>query len=516
MRCRAGAEATKPVDLWYLLIAFLLVLVNAFFAMAEYSLVRIRASRLEELIREGRRAARLIRYAVERIDGYLSAVQLGITMTSLGLGWVGEPALGRLIQRLIPALAERVAAGLALSLSFTLAFLLITALHILFGELVPKLTAISNPERAAAFTIYPMTGFYFLSFLPIQLLRRAANGVLRLFGARGVTASQLHSEDEIKILLEQREEEGELSLRRLLMFENLFDFGRARVREVMTPRGSIAYLSCARRWEENLMVMMQRKASRYPVCREDLDTVAGYVHVKDLAFEYMSGEKEPDLLAVRRPLLYFREDTPLEEAVRRLQYNRISLAVVLNQRKKVAGLISLEDLLEEIVGEIRDEFENAPQVRLSRAFVSEAVDLNVCALDRFELLRQAVGRLHATRPIFDYGDALEQVYQRERGLSSALGHEAAFPHARIQSLAEPLFTFLRCPDGVELGAPDGKPVRLGFLILTPFTEPTAQLQLLSQLARLVLNTPLKQRLLEAENTAEVAEVIGAFESTIPL
>ena len=504
------------MDLLYLLIAVLLILVNAFFAMAEYSLVRIRSSRLEELVRQGKRSARLIRYAVDHLDGYMSAVQLAITMTSLGLGWVGEPAVGRLFQRLIPALIGRAAHGLALSLSFTLAFLLITAMHIVFGELVPKLMAVSSTERAASLTIYPMTGFYFLSFLPMQLLRRTANGVLRLFGGRRMESSDLHSEDEIKILLEEREEEGELSLQRLLMFENLFDFGRARLREVMTPRGSIAYLSCARRWEENLMVMMQRKASRYPVCRDDLDTVEGYVHVKDLAFEYMTGEKEPDLLALKRPLLYFREDTPLEEALRQLQYDRISLAVVRSKNRKVVGLISLEDLLEEIVGEIRDEFERAPQVRLSRAFVPEAVDLNVCVADRFELLRLAVSRLHAARPVFDPRDALEQVYQRERGMSSALGREAAFPHARIQSLAEPLFTFLRCPDGIDLGAPDGKPVRLGFLILTPFSEPTAQLQLLSQLARLAVNAPLRQRLLEAENTAEVSEVIGAFESTIPL
>jgi len=504
------------MDLLYLLLAIAQILVNAFFAMAEYSLVRIRSSRLEELIREGRRSARLVRYAVDHLDGYMSAVQLGITMTSLGLGWVGEPAAGRLFQRLIPALTGRVADGLALSLSFTLAVLLMTATHIVFGELVPKLMAVSSAERTAAFTIYPMTGFYFLSFLPMQLLRRTANGVLRLFGGQRLEAGSLHSEDEIKILLEEREEEGELSLQRLLMFENLFDFGRARVREVMTPRGSIAYLSCARSWEENLTVMMQRKASRYPVCRDDLDTGEGYVHVKDLAFEYMTSEKEPDLLALKRPLLYLREDTPLEEALRRLQFNRTNLAVVRTERKKVVGLISLEDLLEEIVGEIRDEFEHAPQVRLSKAFVSEAVDLNVCAGDRFELLRQAVARLHAARPSFAHRDALAQVYQREPGLSSALGHEAAFPHARIQSLTEPLFTFLRCPDGVDLGAPDGKPVRLGFLILTPFTEPTAQLQLLSQLARLVLNTPRKQRLLEAESPAEIAEVIGAFESTIPL
>jgi CBS domain containing-hemolysin-like protein len=504
------------VDWIYLLIALLLIGVNAFFAMAEYSLVRIRESRLEELVRKGKRLAGLIRFAVDHIDGFMSTVQLGITMTSLGLGWVGEPAVARLIQKLLPMLEKPVATGIAYSASFLLAFLLITGLHILFGELVPKLMAIRNPERYGRFTILPLTGLYYLSFLPMQLLRRAANGILRLARIKEGATEEMHSEDEIKILLEEREEEGELSLQRLLMFENLFDFGHTLAREVMTPRGSIAYLSCARKWEENLTVMMQYKRSRYPVCQDEIDTVQGYVHIKDLAFEYMSGQKEPDLLELRRPILVFQETTPLEECLRQFQTRRVSLAVVLNKRKKVLGLLSMEDVLEEVVGEIRDEFERPPRVQLSAAFVAEACDLHGCAPDRTEFLRRAVARLHAARPTFNLNDAVDHVLLREKGLSSALGHETAFPHARIQSLHDSLFTFLRCDEGIDFKAPDGKPVRMAFLILTPYYEPVAQLNLLSKLAKLVLNTPLRERLLEAESSEEIKEVITAFESTIPL
>jgi CBS domain containing-hemolysin-like protein len=504
------------MDYLHLAIAVLLIAVNAFFAMAEYSLVRIRESRLEELSRQGRRLARLIRFAVDHLDGFMSTVQLGITMTSLGLGWVGEPAAARLISRLFPLLDRSATTGLAASLSFLVAFLLITALHILFGELVPKLMAVRNPERYAAFTILPMTGFYYLAFVPMQLLRRAANGILRLAGIKPSPAEEVHSEDEIKILLEQREEEGGLSLQRLLMFENLFDFGHTVVREVMTPRGSIAYLSCARKWEENLMVMMQYKRSRYPVCTDEIDSVRGYVHIKDLAFEYMAGEREPDLLELARPILSFQEGTMLEECLRRFQAKRVSLGVVLNKRKKVTGLISMEDVVEEIVGEIRDEFERPPRAALAAAFVSEACDLQVQAVDRYELLRAAVHRLHAARPVFKLEDAVEQVYHREKGLSSALGHETAFPHARIQSLSQPLFTFLRCKEGIDFRAPDGRPVRMAFLILTPYHEPLAQLALLSKLAKLVVNTPLRERLLEAETVEEVREVLTAFDETIPV
>ncbi len=504
------------MDLLHVGIAVLLIAVNAFFAMAEYSLVRIRESRLEELARQGKRLAGLIRFALDHLDGFMSTVQLGITMTSLGLGWVGEPAVARLIHRLFPLLDRPSATGIATSLSFLIAFLLITGLHILFGELVPKLMAVRNPERYASFTILPMTAFYYLAFVPMQALRRAANGVLRLAGVKPSAAEEVHSEDEIKILLEEREEEGELSLQRLLMFENLFDFGHTVAREVMTPRGSIAYLSCARAWEENLTVMMQYKRSRYPVCADEIDSVQGYVHIKDLAFEYMTGEREPDLLGLARPILTFQEGVSLEECLSRFQARRVSLAVVVNKRKKVTGLLSMEDLVEEIVGEIRDEFERPPRAALASAFVPEACDLEVQATDRFALLRAAVGRLHAARPVFKLEDAVEQVYHRERGLSSALGRETAFPHARIQSLAAPLFTFLRCKDGVDFRAPDGRPVRMAFLILTPYHEPLAQLALLSKLAKLVVNTPLRERLLEAESVAEVREVITAFEETIPL
>ncbi len=504
------------MDFIYLFAAVVLIMLNGFLAMAEYSLVRLRSSRLEELVRIGGRSARLISYASKHIDGYISSLQLGITMTSLGLGWVGEPAVARFIHRLIPHITGRALSDASYSVSLVLAFLIITGTHILFGELVPKLIAISSPERGSKLTIYPITALYYLSYVPMQLLRRTANGVLRIFGVRTKEIETIHSEEEIKILLGEREEEGELSLRRLLMFENLFDLGRSRAREVMTPRGSIAYLSRARQWEENLTVMMQRQASRYPVCRKDLDTYEGYIHVKDLAFECMTGVAGPDLSALKRPLLFFQEDTPLEECLRQLQFNRISLALVLDKRKKVAGLLSLEDLLEEIVGEIRDEFERIPEISLAKTFVPEATLLDEHADDRSTLLQRAVDALHAARPVFDAKDAFNQVYERERGLSSALGRETMFPHARLRSLAVPLFSFLKLKEGLDLKAPDTKPVRMVFLILTPYSEPAFQLRFLSQLARITTNESLRERLLEARDRHEIEEVIHAFEATVPL
>lgn len=499
-----------------LLAAALLIALNAFLALAEYSLVRLRSSRLEQMVRSGRKTARLVQFAVERIDGYLSAVQLGITMSSLGLGWVGEPAVAELLNRFLPLLWPGVATAVAYSISFTAAFLLITAVHILFGELVPKLLAIGRPERGALLTILPLTGLYYLSFIPMLGLRKAAAGVTRLIGGGREIGREVLSEEEIKIILEQREEQGGMSLQQLLIFENLFDFGRSGVREAMTPKHSIAFLSTTRTWKENLAVITERKESRYPVCRGDLDAVEGYVHIKDLAFRYMSGEFEPDLLEIRRPILRVPDSMPLAECLRRFQEQQVSLAVVLDREGRVAGLLSAEDIVEELVGEIRDEFDRRPPVRLTDAFVSEACNLQLPAGGKpSRAIRLALEKLHAIRPEFDRADALEELIRRERGLSSALGHGAAFPHARVRSLQRPLFSFCRGPADLAFSAPDGMPVRLMFLILTPYHEPASQLALLSKLARIVSTPSLRDRLLEADTIEEVREVISAFERSVP-
>jgi CBS domain containing-hemolysin-like protein/mannitol/fructose-specific phosphotransferase system IIA component len=497
------------------LVGLLLVAVNAFFAMAEYALVRLRPSRIEELSRQGRRLAPLIRFATEHLNDFLSAVQLAITMTSLGLGWVAEPGLAALLRGLVPALPAWLSETLAASVSFVLAFVVITALHITFGELLPKILAIRNPERAVTITIVPLTVMYYVAYVPMLVLNKTAAAVARWLSPRRPPEEETHSEDEIKILLEQREEAGTLSLPRLIMFGNLFDFGRSTVREVMTPRGSIAYLSAARRWEENLAVMMQRRASRYPVCRDDLDSVVGYLHVKDIAFDVASGGPAPDLVKRARPVLKVRESLSLEECLRIFQERHVSMAVVTDSRRKVTGLLTTEDIIEEIVGEIRDEFERPPAVRLTDAIVLPACELHCQAEDLLAVLRSGVERLHAAHPFFDAAAALDQVYERERGLSSGLGNGAAFPHARVQRLDRALVGFTRCSEGLEWKSVDGKPVELVFLILTPHHEPTAQLNLLSQLARLVMNPTLKDRLLEVATPEELLEVLRAFEDAVP-
>jgi mannitol/fructose-specific phosphotransferase system IIA component (Ntr-type) len=192
------------------------------------------------------------------------------------------------------------------------------------------------------------------------------------------------------------------------------------------------------------------------------------------------------------------------------------MAVVTDGRKKVTGLLTTEDIVEEIVGEIRDEFERPQVYRLTDAIVPEASEFACPDQELLTILRGAVGRLHAARPVFNEETALELVYRREQGLSSAVGYGAAFPHARIERLDRPLVGYTRCPEGVDLKSIDGKPVQMIFVILTPYHEPTAQLGLLSKLARMMLNETLRDRLAQAENREELLEVLRAFEDTVPI
>jgi CBS domain containing-hemolysin-like protein len=504
------------MHLLLLAITGILILANAFFAVAEYALIRIRSSRLEVLIRKGHRRARIIHFAQHHLDGYLSAIQLGISMVSLGVGWLGEPALAFYMGKALPHLPLPVSHALWYSISFAVAFLAITSVHMLMGELIPKLVAIRAPESMGFLTIIPLTGFYYLAYPMMWTLNSLAHLFLRLIRFHPDKRALSHSDEEIRVLLDRSEEEGRLSLDRLMMFENLFDFGHGTVKEIMTLRDNVAFLSLGRTWEENLSVLQTRKFSRFPLCETDIDSMIGYVHVKDLAYHCVVDGSAPDLRSVRRDIVSMGEQVPLEECLSLLQQRRAKIARVTGPDSRFTGLVTTEDIVEEIVGEIRDEFEAAPTIPLSQAIVAPAAMFGLSARTRFEAVKVMLKRLQAHAPSFDFNEVLNAVYKREQGLSSAVGHQSAFPHARVGRLAKPLVAFARSNDGIDFRATDGKPVKLVFLILSPFNEPTAQLRILSQLARLISNETLHDRLLEAASADELMEIIMSFEEKIPV
>lgn len=496
-----------------LLVTLLLILINGFFVLSEFSLVKVRVTRLQELAQSGNAKARRAKQIVEKIESFLATTQLGITMASLGIGWIGEPAMAELVGKLLPNLNPGASSVISHAAAFTLAFLIITSLHITIGELVPKYIAIKRPDRAAMAISAPLVMFYHLTYYPMKALNSTARFLMRLMGLESSGKENVHSEEELKMLLGQSQEQGRLSLGRLLMFENLFDFEHSFVKEIMTPRDAVICLYENAPWSETREIIAKRKFSRYPLCREGIDDSASYIFTKDLN---LGPENQPDVKAKARQLLTFGEDSPLSVVLREMQDRRIHMALVKNPDGRVSGIVTTEDIIEEIVGEIRDENEAVPQVLLSRLLVPEAFIMDLSPVDRFVAMDALVANLHSARPVFDRDAAWSSVEKRERMLTCAMGHGAAFPHARLASITQPLVVFARCPEGLDFPSLDHLPVSVMFLILTPQADPTQQLRILSELAKLVTNPPLLKKLQNAKSPSDVVEIVKVFERRVPL
>ena len=348
-----------------LLAVVVLVLANAFFVAAEFALVGARRTRLEELERAGDRKARLARRAIQSLDRYLSATQLGITLASLGLGWVGEPALAGVIQNgfdwLPPALAKIATHTVAVSI----AFVIITVLHIILGELMPKALALLFPETISSWVAAPLMGFAWVMAGPIALLNGAANRALKLCGItpRG-EHERLHSPEEIRMLVEQSEEGGSLLKQDARLLEGVFEFSEKTAQEVMTPRTEMIALPAELTVEQAADEVARARRSRYPVFTESLDEIVGVVHAKDIlsAIRAKPGET---LRGIMRPPLFVPGTREVEDVLSDMKRLKVHLAVVLDEYGGTAGLVTMEDLLEEIVGPIYDEYD--PQERPAAA-----------------------------------------------------------------------------------------------------------------------------------------------------
>ena len=499
-----------------LLIALLLILLNAAFVIVEFSLVKVRFTRLEELAAQGLKTARLAKNQVQHIDSYLSSIQLGITMASLGLGWVGEPALAAILAPVLGWFSVPLNSPLSHTISFTAAFAFITGLHVVVGEQAPKYMALLMPEKFALYSAIPLEIFYRVTYLPMLAINRSANFVLHLFRLKPSESEALHSDEELRMILGQSQEHGKISLGRLMMFEHLFDFGKTRVKEVMTPRAAIAVLTPSAPWPENLKIVKEKQFSRYPLAGPG-GAINGYIHFKDLTVEILTRgavPAVPDLAAVKRPLLEIQEEMSVERALRDFQDKRVQLALVKNAKGEATGLLTMEDVIEELTGEIRDEFEQPPKLLLSHLIVKGACEMEMKEPGRFEAIRELLEKLHASSPSFDKEEALKAIIKRETNFSTALGHQTAFPHARLASLSKPLLAVGKSRDGVHFPAPDNQPVKLIFLILTPFNEPTLQLSILSQLSGLISNITLRKRLFSAKSSENLMDIVHAFENKV--
>jgi CBS domain containing-hemolysin-like protein len=358
--------AESPSILLGLSAVVVLVLANAFFVSAEFALVGARRTRLDELARAGDGKARLARRAVQSLDRYISATQLGITLASLGLGWIGEPALASLIRgafRWLPAAAEAIATHATSSI---IAFIIITVLHIILGELVPKALALLYPEQVSRWVAAPLIGFAWVMAFPIAILNNSANWLLRLMRINPPGEKErLHSPEELRMLVEQSTEGGSLLREDARLLEGVFEFSEKTAQEVMTPRTQMVALEADLPVEGAADEVAVARRSRYPVYTESLDEIVGVVHAKDILTALRS-RPGVTVRTIMRPPLFVPGTREVEDVLADMKRLKTHLAVVLDEYGGTAGLVTMEDLLEEIVGPIYDEYDpqdkNAPRV----------------------------------------------------------------------------------------------------------------------------------------------------------
>ncbi len=333
-----------------------LVFLNGFFVAAEFALVKIRASQLEALAAEGNRRAGIAKQVVDNLDAYLSACQLGITLASLGLGWVGEPFLAQMLQPVF-ALVNITSPAVVTSVSFLLAFSAITFLHIVLGEQAPKILAIRKATQTSLFVSPPMRLFYAIFKPAIWFLNASSNWVLRnIFRIQPVEEGELsHSEEELRLILNESEKAEEVSSLGRDILVNALDMRRRVVRDIMTPRGDVVYLDIEDSFEENMDKAIKSRHTRFPLCRQHLDNTIGLVHIKELV--PMMRDPNPDLLRVKRELIPVPEMMPLEKLLNLFLTRHAHVAIVVDEFGGTVGMVTLENVLEELVGDIQDEFD---------------------------------------------------------------------------------------------------------------------------------------------------------------
>jgi len=358
---RIATEWDSPEIILLKLSAILaLVLLNGFFVASEFALVKIRASQIDALIEQGVRGARFSRHVSNHLDTYLSATQLGITLASLGLGWLGEPFLAGMIEPFFLALGL-VSPTIIHTSSFLIAFGAITFLHIVLGELAPKSLAIRRAVPVTLWVSRPLSLFYTLFKPAIWLLNGAANQLLRrVLKIEPAGESELaHSEEELRVILTESQKQNEVSPLGKEILINALDLKRRTVRDIMTPRGEVIYLNLEEPFDDQIRLAMESRHTRFPLCRGHLDDAIGLVHIKDLLGLVMQSHK--DLLGVQRELPHVSEMMPLEKLLRYFLNKHAHLAVAVDEYGGAVGIVTLDNVLEELVGSIQDEFDVADQ-----------------------------------------------------------------------------------------------------------------------------------------------------------
>ena len=336
-------------------LVFFLIAMNGFFVAAEFCCVKIRPSRLETLIQEGNTRAKYAKNLVDELDEALSVTQLGITLASLGLGWVGEPFVAELIAPLIHAAGFNETLGH--TISFVLAFSLITSMHIILGELTPKSMAIAAAEKILLNIAIPMLIFWKVMYPFVWLLNKTAGFVSHHLGLTISEGEIAHNPEEIRLLMKESRKQGLVDDTEVDFVDNVFAFTERNVREIMVPRPDMVCIYLNKSYEENLSTILEEEMTRYPICDEDKDHIVGFLHIKDFVKAMLQGKRKPSFKKLARKVFFVPESMDVSVLLETMQKNRSQLAIVVDEYGGTAGMVTIEDIVEEIVGEIQDEFD---------------------------------------------------------------------------------------------------------------------------------------------------------------
>ncbi|HEY63894.1 MAG TPA: HlyC/CorC family transporter [Caldilineae bacterium] len=356
-----------------------LIAANGFFVMVEFALVTSRRARIDHLVARGQRSARLVQHMMDHTDAYIAAAQLGITMASLALGWVGDITIATLIEPPLEALIGRWSEAATITIGTAISFTLVTSLHIVLGEQAPKILAIRYPEQTALWVAPPLMAFYRIFWPFIWILDQSTALVLRLFGVRGVTSQHgVYTVEELKFLVKESQERGLLGEEEEEMLVRVFEFNDRYVREVMIPRTEIIAIERSATLDELLSLFAHYQHSRFPVYEGDLDHIVGVVSIKDvltlLSQRDVPRSKSIEALGLIRPVLTVPESRRVGDLFQEMRRSRTQMAVVIDEFGGTAGLITLEGLAEEIIGRMSDEWvEEEPEV--------EAIDKDTFEVD---------------------------------------------------------------------------------------------------------------------------------------
>ncbi|MEK4759743.1 hemolysin family protein [Viridibacillus sp. FSL E2-0187] len=334
----------------------ILIILTAFFVASEFAVIKVRMSRIDQLIEEGNKRAVAAKKVVSDLDYYLSACQLGITVTALGLGTLGEPTVEKLLHPVFDYLG--IPAAMSTVASYALALMIMTLLHVVLGELAPKTLAIQYAERLTLMLAPSLVAFGKIFFPLIWFMNGTSRALLRLFGVKPASHEQAHSEEELQIIMTQSFQSGEINQTELTYMQNIFAFDERVAKDIMIPRTQMVVLDSVMEKEEILQIIDEHHFTRYPITENgDKDKIIGVVNTKEMVTEYALG-KETTLEEHIHKIPFILETARLQDVLLKMKKDQIHIVIVIDEFGGTSGIISMEDILEEIVGEIRDEFDD--------------------------------------------------------------------------------------------------------------------------------------------------------------